>query len=388
VAHTQCPLRILAFEPFDAGSHRAVREAISRHSRHEWTWITRPGRNWKWRMRLAAVELIDEALKQGLFDPSNGRVSPWSTTSSEAIDAIVLTSLMSAADLRALLPVQVRRVPVVLYMHENQAAYPDRAGDPETRFAASTSGDERDVHFALTNLTSILAADRVIWNSEWNKRSFIVGIDRILRACSDLKIAQVQDRIEDKSVVVWPPVNVPPMERPRVLHKQTGPVKVVWPHRWEHDKGPDELLAVAEKWSDAFDLRWTILGERYGETPPELIEFERRFQSRIDHIGFLPDRAAYLDKLSSCDWVLSTSRHEFFGIAVVEAMLAGCLPWLPERLSYPELLPMPARGLSPSCPPRDPDAVRAVLREHLRPALAQNSVSRLDHVIAKACSMQ
>ena len=32
-------LRILAFNPYDAGSHAAVRESISRHSRHAWRWI-------------------------------------------------------------------------------------------------------------------------------------------------------------------------------------------------------------------------------------------------------------------------------------------------------------------------------------------------------------
>ena len=53
-------LRILAFEPFDAGSHRAVRETITGRSRHAWTWITRPGRAWKWRMRLAALEMAEQ----------------------------------------------------------------------------------------------------------------------------------------------------------------------------------------------------------------------------------------------------------------------------------------------------------------------------------------
>jgi glycosyltransferase involved in cell wall biosynthesis len=37
--------------------------------------------------------------------------------------------------------------------------------------------------------------------------------------------------------------------------------------------------------------------------------------------------------------VVSTALQENFGIAVVEAAACGCLPLLPHRLSYPELLP-------------------------------------------------
>jgi glycosyltransferase involved in cell wall biosynthesis len=41
------------------------------------------------------------------------------------------------------------------------------------------------------------------------------------------------------------------------------------------------------------------------------------------------------------DIVISTAWQENFGIAVVEAMAHGCLPLLPDRLSYPEILPKP-----------------------------------------------
>jgi hypothetical protein len=37
--------------------------------------------------------------------------------------------------------------------------------------------------------------------------------------------------------------------------------------------------------------------------------------------------------------VASTAVHEFFGIAMVEAMAAGLVPLLPRALSYPELVP-------------------------------------------------
>ena len=52
------PLRILAFESHDSGSHRQVRMELADHGRHDWRWVTRPGRSWKWRMRTGAAELV------------------------------------------------------------------------------------------------------------------------------------------------------------------------------------------------------------------------------------------------------------------------------------------------------------------------------------------
>lgn len=346
------PLRILAFEPFDAGSHRFVRETITRQSQHDWTWLTRPGRAWKWRMRLAAIELLDEAQQRGLLDQS------W--------DVIFTTSLLSAADLRAMLPPHLRSVPLVLYMHENQAAYPQGPEVPEIA--------KRDVQFALTNLTSILAADRALWNSQWNRDSFIAGITDLLRRAPDAALlttpnGQIPQRILARSRILWPPVEPPPPHHTRRPRPVGAPIRVVWPHRWEHDKGPEQLLALAREHTVSQNLRWTILGEQYNRVPVALATFKDEFADRIDHFGFLPDREAYWAMLHQCDWVLSTAQHEFFGIAVVEALLAGCLPWLPQRLSYPELLPQAARGLSPMDPPANEPMMRAAIQSHLTPAV-------------------
>jgi glycosyltransferase involved in cell wall biosynthesis len=51
------------------------------------------------------------------------------------------------------------------------------------------------------------------------------------------------------------------------------------------------------------------------------------------------DREDYLAWLKRGLVVVSTAIQENFGIAVVEAMRCGCLPLLPRRLSYPEILP-------------------------------------------------
>jgi hypothetical protein len=140
-------------------------------------------------------------------------------------------------------------------------------------------------------------------------------------------------------------------------------------------------LALARSLAPKLELRWILLGQRYGRTPPALETFRREFARDIDHDGYETDRRRYWAHLERADWVLSTAHHEYFGIAVAEALLAGCLPWLPDRLSYVEILPSCARGLRPDRPPQDPGAVRTAVRAHLEPALAANAVRRIEDIV-------
>ncbi|MCH2134755.1 MAG: DUF3524 domain-containing protein [Phycisphaerales bacterium] len=354
---------------------------MDRHSRHQWRWVTRPGRAWKWRLRTGAIELLDAAAEQGLLE--------------EVPDVIFVTSMVSVGDLRALLPPSLRACPIVLYMHENQAAYPFRH--------TSETEVQRDHQFALTNLTSILSADAVLWNSQWNQDSFCRAIESLLRKAPDGTVVDVTNRIASRSRVAWPPIERPPVDAAgsRVLHnsepvgglRQDGtsggaPVRIAWPHRWEHDKGPDTLLRLARflEHTSPGRYRWTLLGEQFGKIPESLVQFQREFSGQIDHAGWVESREAYWGHLSQCTWVLSTARHEFFGVAVVEAMLAGCLPWLPRRLSYPEITPVVAHGLSPGNEAVDLAQAQRRIMEHLEatdPAVATGLIDSVLDTVAQ-----
>jgi len=85
-----------------------------------------------------------------------------------------------------------------------------------------------------------------------------------------------------------------------------------------------------------------------------------KLESRIIHAGYLPSRAEYLSRLRGCDIVVSTAIQEFCGLAVIEAMLCGCQPLLPDRLAYPELIPQSLRDV---CLYRDDNALEIALRE-------------------------
>jgi glycosyltransferase involved in cell wall biosynthesis len=90
---------------------------------------------------------------------------------------------------------------------------------------------------------------------------------------------------------------------------------------------------------DGVAFRLALAGENEREDPQEFDEVRRVLGDRVVHCGFLPCRARYHELLLRADVVVSVARHEFFGIAAVEAMAAGAVPLLPDRLSYPELVP-------------------------------------------------
>lgn len=362
-------MNVLAFQPWDGGSHRSVRESIERHGAFNWDWVCLPARGARWRLRLGAAELVARAQEgeEKLLKKSH--------------DAIFVTSMLDAAQLRALLPAALRTTPLVVYMHENQLAYPVASHVEE-------QARSRDAHLVATNIASMLAADLVLFNSKYNQDSFIAGLPGFLRNAPGRMPVGWVECLRQRSAIAWPPVESVPEEvlrNPGFVDYPDG-CRVAWPHRLEHDKGPDALLELVDQEAEGLDLRLVLLGERFREVPEAIKHLRNRHAGRIDHDGWIEDRTDYLRALAGCDWVLSTAEHEFFGIAVVEALLCGCLPWLPRRLSYPELLPEEAWGCSPRHPPRDPRHLRELIRAHLEPARAPTAVAHIESCIGTLVS--
>ena len=81
-----------------------------------------------------------------------------------------------------------------------------------------------------------------------------------------------------------------------------------------------------------------LLGERLIPEPDALMQARAALAGRIAFDGF-PPRPEYLRQLARGSVVVSTAVQENFGIAVMEAIHAGCMPLLPRRLVYPELIP-------------------------------------------------
>jgi len=300
-------MKFLFLEPFFGGSHRDFACGLRDHSRHDITLLTLPARFWKWRMRGAALHFAREmpALQE--------------------YAGLITTDLMSLSDLKMLLG--ARLPPTLVYYHENQITYP------------LAQGEARDVQFGFTDITSALAADRVLFNSQTHFDEFFTALPDFIKLMPEFHPLWVIDRIRAKAGFLHPGCRFS-AGAPNLTELETGPPLIIWNHRWEFDKNPDDFFAaLAAMLSKGLEFRLALLGENFQKVPKPFIQAKERLGERIVCYGFEKSRRAYRQWLQRGAIVISTAHQENFGISMVEAIRHGCLPLLPDRLAYPEILP-------------------------------------------------
>jgi glycosyltransferase involved in cell wall biosynthesis len=238
---------------------------------------------------------------------------------------LITTDLMSLSDFKALAGPACP--PALVYFHENQLSYP------------LAPGERMDFQYGFTDITTGLAADRILFNSHSHREAFLAGLPAFIGRMPEFKPWWVTQVLRDKSAVLHPGCRLEKLGGPRDLPRLDPPL-IVWNHRWEFDKGPEAFFgALASVADHGLDFRLALLGERFRRVPPAFYEARRRFSAHIVQDGYLADRKAYLQWLERGAIVVSTALQENFGFSVVEAVHRGCLPLLPNRLSYPEILP-------------------------------------------------
>ncbi|MFO7732012.1 MAG: DUF3524 domain-containing protein [Spirochaetia bacterium] len=325
------PLNILFIEPFYGGSHKAFADGLTAHSQHNFTLFTLPARYWKWRMRGAALEVA-----RAIPNP-------------EKFDLLCAASMLSLADLKALWGAACP--PLVAYYHENQLNYP------------LSPGETRDFHYGFTDITTGLAADSLIFNSHYHRNTFFDELPGFIRHMPDTKPLWVVNALLPKSTVLYPGIETPvkPDSRP-AQQDPKGPL-VLWNHRWEHDKNPESFFNVLFSLSDrGFGFRAAVAGEQFTRYPAVFDQAKQRLGDKMEHFGYLKSRTEYNLLLQRADIVVSTAYQENFGLSIAEAAAAGCFPLLPERLSYPEIIP---KEYHPSCLYNDDTELEKRLEELL-----------------------
>jgi glycosyltransferase involved in cell wall biosynthesis len=331
-------LAVWALEPYFGGSHKAFLEGLAERSSHDFSLLTLPGRNWKWRMHGAALTLARQALQQWTTGTAAGepraRSAPDVFYASDMLD---LPVFLAAVD-----PV-MGRVPTVLYFHENQLTYP------------LPTGVERDLGYGFKNVTSAVVADTVVFNSEFHRTEFLQGVSDLMAAMPDEVPQWITGDIQERCLVIPVGCDLARFDafRTRGLEDSKagrwgqandGPL-VLWNQRWEYDKAPGDFFAALYALKKAgVAFRLAMAGPNEGTPTAEFLRAKEVLADHIVQWGRLDDASQYASLLWSADVVVSTAIHEFFGVAVVEAVYCGCRPVLPRRLSYPEIIPREAHA--------------------------------------------
>lgn len=305
--------RILVLSGYDAASHRRWRgqlEALC--PEYDWHHLALPARFFRWRIRGNPLSWYHEPLLQQRWD------------------LVIATSMVDLATLRGLHR-HLAVTPCLLYMHENQFAYP------------VSSGQNASVDPLMVNLYSALTADALVFNSAWNRDSFLAGVAAFLDRLPDRVPGGLVEQLRDRARVLPVPIedrlfcDRPALTNPDCPH-------LLWNHRWEYDKGPERLhrfLQVLRRRSIPFRL--SVVGERFRQYPKAFDQMQSEFDDTIDRWGYLDNRASYDRLLSEADVVMSTALHDFQGLAMLEAMASGCVPLAPDRLAYREYVPESCR---------------------------------------------
>lgn len=239
-------------------------------------------------------------------------------------DVLLVSGLVDVSQLLGLsrhwLPAQL---PVAVYQHESQLAY---------------APAEQDRSAVLANWASWLAADAVFFNSDFHRGSVIEALPGFLAGLPDNThrgaLATVVGRFEVLPVGVdlsWVG------DRSLRLPDGDGPV-IVWSHRWENDKDPVAFGRALDRLVSAgLQFRLVLAGDEGPAGGGYRDELAARHRERMVAVGPF-DRGDYRRQLQRADIVVSCARHEFFGVALVEAVAAGCHPVVPDALAYPEVL--------------------------------------------------
>ena len=239
-------------------------------------------------------------------------------------DLIFCSDMLNLAEFLGLTRKTFASVPTIAYFHENQLTYP------------VVHEKDYDYHFAFSNMNTALAADQVWFNSEFHRDSLLPALTKFLKKMPDNQPLDVVDQIREKSKIYYPGIDDPGRKNDRT----PGPLRILWAARWEHDKNPFTFFKAMEILAKkGVDFQISVIGGGNARNIlPVFEQAKNNLQDHIIHWGYLDSRADYIDALQNTDVAVSTAEHEFFGIAMVEAVSAGAYPLAPNRLAYPEVL--------------------------------------------------
>ena len=296
--------KILILSAYNTPSHKSwCNGLIDNLTEYDWEYIFLPPRYFSWRIRGNPLSFMDK----------------FSGQLKHNYDIVIATSMVDLATICGIFP-NLANSRKIVYFHENQFAYPQSPNVPER------------IEPLMVNLYGAIAADKIVFNSEYNRSSFFVGVNHFLQKMPDFSPISIVNNLEQKSSVL--PV---PIKDQQVVNHDKIPNSIIWNHRWEYDKNPEDFFAALSCLKQRnVDFKLIVMGQQFRSIPESFGKAKEEFAESILCWGEQP-REQYLNWLSRGEYVVSTAIHEFQGISVMEAVQHGAIPVVPNRLSYPEI---------------------------------------------------
>lgn len=300
-------MKILLLSAYDAPSHRYWHQFLQNHMpQYQWEVLTLPPRYFSWRIR---GNSLTWAFHKTLAQASS-------------FDCLIATSMVDLAALRGMVPA-LTQLPTLLYFHENQFSYP------------VSEHQRASIEPQMVSLYSAISADQLVFNSQYNRDSFLQGVSDLLDKFPDCVPKGVVSELEAKSRCIPVPVQA---VATGTVNKCSKKLQIIWNHRWEYDKGPELLAECIGRLPNDLALTFHVVGQRFRTSPKifESIYASLNARGWLGEWGFMEKREDYEGLLNRSHVVLSTAKHDFQGLSVLEAVAAGCVPVVPNRLAYKE----------------------------------------------------
>ncbi|KAM9448463.1 tRNA-queuosine alpha-mannosyltransferase isoform 2-T2 [Salvelinus alpinus] len=368
-------MSVLLVEAFYGGSHKQLIDLL-RENVDDCVSYTLPAKKWHWRARTAALYFMQ------------------AIPASPSYRVLFASSVLNLSELVALRP-DLATLKKVLYFHENQLVYPvRRSQDRDFQYGYNqvlsclvadvvAFNSSFNMESFLSSISSFMKMipdhrpkdlDKLI-RPKCRVLHFPIQFPHVTRP--EVLRSPVEEEKEGLLSLSSPPapkaLSLSPEPEAAILDQREGtgqaeapshpreergpgggkeegdgggeeshvrPLHIVWPHRWEHDKDPELFFKMLLKLKErGLGFQLSVLGETFTDVPDIFAEARVDLNAHVLHWGFMPSKEDYLHVLCQADVVVSTAKHEFFGVAMLEAVHCGCYPLCPKALVYPEIFP-------------------------------------------------
>ncbi|XP_028158936.1 glycosyltransferase-like domain-containing protein 1-like [Ostrinia furnacalis] len=287
--------------------------AIEVGPKKRYTLITMPPTKWEWRSRCSAMYLAEIIPRDHSYE------------------ILFCSSVLPLAELIGIRP-DLAHLFKIVYFHENHlelTLYPY---------------EDLNYHLGHSEIMTCLAADQVLFNSNYHAESFIAAISKHMAKQPDFTVSNLEKKIRNKSQVVHFPLDLHTIElcTGSAKKRRKPTLCIIWPHRWELDRNPLMFFRIIKRMDDeGYDFRVIMLPSSYMVDPQYPLQLQLMDDIPKSRLLVLDDiessDRAYYASLKCGDVILSTAKHEFFAHQIMEGMYCNLIPVIPRLPVYQEL---------------------------------------------------